>query len=350
MEAMDWKAFWDDHYAETKSPWIEPDPLFVAEATRLTPGRALDLGCGEGASSLWLAAHGWEVTAVDFAASGIATLDRLAAGRGVKITGVVADILDYAPAPEFDLVTLGYMHLEPEKRRKLHAVAALALKRGGVLVYLGFDRNNDLSHVDFPHKLVATQAELRAEMPGLTFERLETVTHEMDFGDGPVAYPVMVARAVRGMTAELVIERGDPREAQALLEASHAMMLELFTPDSNHFLSLDALAAPDIKFFVARLDGNTVGCGALAARDGYGEIKSMFVDPEARGTGVAAGLMGQLEAEAIAQGLEMIRLETGNLLEAAQALYRRHGFAVCGPFGDYSEHPHSVFMEKRLVP
>jgi putative acetyltransferase len=150
------------------------------------------------------------------------------------------------------------------------------------------------------------------------------------------------------MTAGLVIERGDPREARALLEASHAMMLELFTPEANHFLSLDALAAPDIKFFVARLDGRVVGCGALAIRDGYGEIKSMFVDPDARGTGVAAGLMGQLEAETMAHGLEMLRLETGTLLHAAQALYRRHGFTTRGPFGSYSEHPHSVFMEKRL--
>ena len=150
------------------------------------------------------------------------------------------------------------------------------------------------------------------------------------------------------MTAGLVIERGEPREARALLEASHAMMLELFTPEANHFLSLKALAAPDIVFFVARLDGRAVGCGALAIRDGYGEIKSMFVDPDARGTGVAAGLLGRLEAEAMAQGLEMLRLETGNLLHAACAFYGRSGFSVRGPFGSYSAHPHSVFMEKRL--
>ena len=152
------------------------------------------------------------------------------------------------------------------------------------------------------------------------------------------------------MTTGLVIERGDPRtpEAKALLEASHALMQELFTPDANHFLSLDALAAPDIAFFVARLDGRAVGCGALAIRDGYGEIKSMFVDPDTRRAGVAAGLIGRLEAEAIARGLAMLRLETGNLLHAAQALYGRHGFTTRGPFGSYSEHPHSVFMEKRL--
>jgi putative acetyltransferase len=152
------------------------------------------------------------------------------------------------------------------------------------------------------------------------------------------------------MTAALVIERGDPRnpEARALLAASHALMQELFTPDANHFLSLEALAAPEIVFFVARLDGRAVGCGALAIRDGYGEIKSMFVDPDTRRAGVAAGLIGRLEAEAMACGLEILRLETGNLLDAAVALYRRHGFTVRGPFGSYSAHPHSVFMEKRL--
>ena len=150
------------------------------------------------------------------------------------------------------------------------------------------------------------------------------------------------------MTAGLVVKREEPREARALLEASQAMMLELFTPESNHFLSLDALAAPDITFFVARLDGNAVGCGALAIRDGYGELKSMFVDPGTRRAGVAAGLLERLEAEAVARGLALLRLETGNLLDAAQALYQRHGFTVRGPFGSYSDPPHSVFMEKRL--
>lgn len=149
--------------------------------------------------------------------------------------------------------------------------------------------------------------------------------------------------------AGLTVERRSPHEARSLLEASQALMLDLFTPGSNHFLSLDALAAPDITFLVARLDGRSVGCGALATRDGYGEIKSMFVDPGTRRAGVAAGLMGQLETEAIAQGLEILRLETGDLLHAALALYRRHGFTVRGPFGSYTAHPHSVFMEKRLT-
>jgi len=199
---MDWKTFWNGHYAESVSPWVEPDSLFVAEAGRIQPGRALDLGCGEGASSLWLAAHGWDVTAVDFATSGIATLNRLAAERGLNVTGVVADILDYTPKPDFDLVTLGYMHLEPEQRLKLHRRAASALKPDGVLIYLGFDRQGDLSGIGFPIELIATQAELRTQMPNLDFQRLETVSHEMNFGNGPATYPVMVARARRATYAD----------------------------------------------------------------------------------------------------------------------------------------------------
>ena len=152
------------------------------------------------------------------------------------------------------------------------------------------------------------------------------------------------------MTSGPSIEPGDPRDpaARALLEASHAMMLALFDPESNHFLGIDALCVPEIRFFVARLDGRIVGCGALAARDGYGEVKSMFVDPGTRRAGVAAALMARLEAEARAQGLPWMKLETGNLLDAAHALYARCGFEPCGPFGDYPEHPQSVFMQKRL--
>jgi putative acetyltransferase len=150
------------------------------------------------------------------------------------------------------------------------------------------------------------------------------------------------------MTGAPVIAPGRPEEARALLEAHHALMTGLFAREACHFLGLDALAAPDIAFFVARRDGRVVGCGALATRDGYGEIKSMFVDAQARRGGVAAALLARLEAEAAARGLPLVRLETGDRLDAARALYRRHGFAERGPFGGYAGHPHSVYMEKRL--
>jgi len=146
------------------------------------------------------------------------------------------------------------------------------------------------------------------------------------------------------------VERGDPRSpgANALLTASHAYLSELYPPEDNYFLSIDALCTPDIAFFVAMVDDRMTGCAALKSFDGYGEVKSMYVDPAARGSGTGAALLAALEAEARDQGYPLIRLETGDTLDAAHRLYARHGFTICGPFGDYVEGPHSVFMEKRL--
>ncbi|MGR3662537.1 MAG: GNAT family N-acetyltransferase [Paracoccaceae bacterium] len=148
----------------------------------------------------------------------------------------------------------------------------------------------------------------------------------------------------------VIIETGDPRDPAAtkLLQASHALMQELFDPQANHFLSIDALCEPNIRFFVARVDGDIRGCGALALKDGYGEIKSMYVDPDTRGLGLAAQLIEGIEAAAKAENLAVLKLETGDLLHDAHRLYERQGFTRCGPFGDYIEEPSSIYMTKKL--
>ncbi len=149
----------------------------------------------------------------------------------------------------------------------------------------------------------------------------------------------------------VTVRKADPREpaARALLQESHALMRSLFPAESNHFLSVDALAAPDIAFFVAMRGGRTLGTGALADKGGYGEIKSMFVAPEARGGGTGAAILAAIEAEARARGLAALMLETGDTLDAAHRLYERAGFTRRGPFGDYAADPLSRFMEKPLT-
>ncbi len=148
----------------------------------------------------------------------------------------------------------------------------------------------------------------------------------------------------------VTVRKASPKEAgaTALLQASHAYLQSLYPPEDNYFLSIDELCVPSIAFFVAERGGATIACGALATKDGYGEVKSMFTAHEARGAGTGAILMAALEAEARAQGLPLMRLETGDDLYPAHRLYERHGFVRCVPFGDYAEGPHSVFMEKRL--
>lgn len=148
----------------------------------------------------------------------------------------------------------------------------------------------------------------------------------------------------------IIVEPSTPHASgtKELLEQSHALMLSLFSADACHFLDLDALAADNIHLFAAREGDAVLGTGALAIKDGYGEVKSMFTSEAARGKGVAAALLRQIEDTARGLDLPALKLETGDVLYAAHRLYQRHGFTFCGPFGSYIEAPESVFMEKQL--
>ncbi len=147
-----------------------------------------------------------------------------------------------------------------------------------------------------------------------------------------------------------VIRRGNPRDpgSMALLRASHGLMESLFPSDANHYLSVDGLCQPGVHFFVAERGGRSLGCVALSEHQGYGEIKSMFVSPDARGMGIADQLLEHLTLEARARDIPLLRLESGSTLEAAHRLYARHGFTACDRFGDYPDSEHSIFMEKAL--
>lgn len=107
------------------------------------------------------------------------------------------------------------------------------------------------------------------------------------------------------------------------------------------------MTPPSGQFVVAWLDGVPVGCGALKiAENGTGEIKWMWIDPDARGLGIARRILRTLEGEAMAQGATYLRLETNRALIEAQSLYRREGYLEVAPFNSepYAHH----WFEKRL--
>ena len=149
----------------------------------------------------------------------------------------------------------------------------------------------------------------------------------------------------------LIVEEADPRAPgpRALLEASHALMQATFPPEENYFLDIDALCAPDVVFFAARDGDTTLGTGALAIKQDYAEVKSMFTAPEARGRGVAAAILRTLEDTARARNVSVLKLETGDPLKSAVRLYERAGFTRCAIFGDYAPNISSVYMEKPLT-
>ena len=148
----------------------------------------------------------------------------------------------------------------------------------------------------------------------------------------------------------VTIDYADPRHPQItdLLMQSHALMQSLYSEQENHYLSIDALCQQDVRFYAADLDGAYVGCAALALKEGYGELKSMFCEPRHRGKGIAKALIAALEQEAKSREFDVIRLETGELLKEAVTLYTKLGFVRRGPFGGYADDPASVFMEKSL--
>lgn len=147
------------------------------------------------------------------------------------------------------------------------------------------------------------------------------------------------------------LEPPDQPEVVTLIAALDAYQDSLYPAEARYALDLASLSLPHVLFAVVRRPaGTAVGCAAVVLHPGYGELKRMYVQPDARRTGTASLLIGRLEAEASARGCPRLMLETGPFQPEALAFYGRHGYARCGPFGDYPAHDLSVFMSKQLEP
>ena len=159
----------------------------------------------------------------------------------------------------------------------------------------------------------------------------------------------------------VAIEPPRQPEVERLLDGSTAYAQSLYPPESNFLLDVATLERPEVAFYVARDGERAVGIAALvieaadsdersdAPDAARGELKRMFVDPNARGRGVAAALLSRIEADAVARGIREIVLETGDLHDAAQSLYMRHGYREIPQFGQYVGEPHSVCFAKSLA-
>lgn len=132
---------WDERYSDSDLVWsAAPNPFLAEEVAGLSPGRALDLGAGEGRNAIWLAELGWDVTAVDFSDVAIGKARAIAEARGVRGTWVVEDLLSYHPQPlGFDLVILMYIHLQPQEWSRVLKSAAAGVGPGGTLLVIGHD-------------------------------------------------------------------------------------------------------------------------------------------------------------------------------------------------------------------
>ncbi|SCL31472.1 Thioredoxin reductase [Micromonospora rhizosphaerae] len=163
---------WEERYRASPSVWSgRPNPQLVAEATALAPGRALDVGCGEGADAVWLARRGWQVTAVDIATTALRRAADLAAAAGQQVAGRItftqADLREKPPTEGgYDLVSAQFMQLPGDTRRELFARLAAAVAPGGTLLIVGHhpsDLRTTAHRMHFP-ELMFTAEEIAASL------------------------------------------------------------------------------------------------------------------------------------------------------------------------------------------
>lgn len=180
---------WDQRYAAVDSVWSRGPNQFVAAAlSRLPPGDALDLACGEGRNALWLAGLGWRVTAIDFSAVAVDRGRRLAAEADLDIAWRVGDVLT-APLPEVDLVVLAYLQLPPDERRVAVRRAWDRLRPGGTFFLVAHDSTNLAEGTGGPQDptVLLTADDVLGDLSaagGLEVVRAERVPRQVDVEDG----------------------------------------------------------------------------------------------------------------------------------------------------------------------
>jgi putative acetyltransferase len=140
-------------------------------------------------------------------------------------------------------------------------------------------------------------------------------------------------------------------EIAELIAIHGGTMLAASPRESCHFLPIDGLRHPSVSVWSLWEEGALLGCGALKdLGNGTGEIKSMHTREVLRGRGLGRLMLEHILAEARRRSYTAVCLETGSVhgFIPARRLYEAYGFDYCGPFGDYAEDPHSVFMSLPL--
>ena len=151
------------------------------------------------------------------------------------------------------------------------------------------------------------------------------------------------------MSALITQERPDTADAAALVNELEDHLASLYPVESRHGLSVERLISEGVAFFVVWWQGSPAGCGGvkLVGAD-YGEVKRMYVRPPFRGRGLGKLMLNHLAGHARAQGVPLLRLETGiHQLEAIR-LYERVGFRRIPPFAPYREDPLSRCYEMQI--
>ena len=188
---------WDRAYSARKGVRsTEPRPAVVEHVSALEPGRAIDLGAGEGRNAIWLAKRGWRVTVLDVSAVALTRAAERAAEEGVELDCVEADWREYRPAPaSHELVVISFMHPEPAERVSMFERARDTLAPGGHLFVVGVDLvDHGRRGPPDPERLYTTER-LRRALEGFDVLRCESVSSVAEHKEGRPRVVDVVATA-----------------------------------------------------------------------------------------------------------------------------------------------------------
>ncbi len=175
---------WDTRYEEKDLIWsAEPNIFLPPIVAGLEVGTALDLACGEGRNSIWLAGAGWDVTGVDF--SGVAIDKAKTLAGEIAVDWQEADITTYESRRTFDLVIVVYVHLGPDAMNALFDTAIEALAPGGTLIAVGHALRNLTDGVGGPPypEILWTDEKIVPLVGGLEVVLLGEVLRPVDESD-----------------------------------------------------------------------------------------------------------------------------------------------------------------------
>ncbi len=187
MNMSDMRSLWDARYEAKGALWgAEPNQFLAEIAEVLEPGTALDLGCGQGRNSLWLASRGFEVTGLDLSSIAIEQAKAVAAELDLDASFESVDLTTWDPAGRvWDLVVLTYLHLSHERRPVVHAAARRAVAPGGRLVVIAHHLDNFENGVGGPPvpELLFTEQQLAGDFSSLKILRNQKVIRTTEEGD-----------------------------------------------------------------------------------------------------------------------------------------------------------------------
>ncbi|MGW6454830.1 class I SAM-dependent methyltransferase [Streptomyces sp. NPDC055078] len=210
------KEYWERHWRQGRADapgsmgGNPPNPYLARETSGLAPGTALDAGCGGGAESIWLASHGWHVTAADISSEALARAAERAAASGAaeQVRWVEADLGVWRPGARFDLVMTHYAHPAMPQLEFYDRIAGWVAPGGTLLIVghlhtpgsTGHEHEHAHAHEHHPPAEASVTAEaITARMDRVEWEIVTAEEHLRTLTHGGRAAPLrdVVVRATR---------------------------------------------------------------------------------------------------------------------------------------------------------